>query len=244
MQKDGKTDIAEVPTSDDQLAATAGAHITAISRHGVDSRRHVPDGLGQALSGGAAGAPRDRRRLLDGSRAGDQRALRAIRRGDRPRDVRRDPAESRGLSRARCPTCCTPARSCSSSRPGPVDLRDFTQLVAVRCAAPTGGIRTGRTARSTGSSEHPVVHVAFADAEAFARVGGQGAADRGRMGVRRARRARRRRLRLGRRVPARRPAHGQHLAGRVPVAEHAERRLRGHVAGRRVSRRTATGSTT
>ena len=47
------------------------------------------------------------------------------------------------------------------------------------------------------------------------RVGRQGSADRSRMGVRRARRARRRRVRLGRRVHARRPADGQHLAGRL-----------------------------
>ena len=62
-------------------------------------------------------------------------------------------------------------------------------------------------------------------------VGRQGAADRGRVGVRRARRARRRRVRLGRRVHAGRPAHGQHLAGRVsrtrtcePTATSAPRR--------------------
>ena len=41
------------------------------------------------------------------------------------------------------------------------------------------------------------------------------------MGVRRARRPGRRRVRLGRRVHARRPADGQHLAGRFPVPEPA-----------------------
>ncbi len=66
-------------------------------------------------------------------------------------------------------------------------------------------------------------------------VGGQGAADRSRVGVRRARRARRRGVRVGRRVPAGRPRHGQHLAGRVPLAEPRDRWLRRHVAGRRVS---------
>ena len=50
-------------------------------------------------------------------------------------------------------------------------------------------------------------------------VGRQGIADRSRVGVRRARRARRRRVRLGRRVHARRPAHGEHLAGRIPAPE-------------------------
>ena len=37
---------------------------------------------------------------------------------------------------------------------------------------------------------------------------------------------------------------GEHLAGRVPVAEPEDRRLRGHVAGRFASRPTATASTT
>ena len=48
-------------------------------------------------------------------------------------------------------------------------------------------------------------------------MGRQGAADRGRVGVCRARRAGRRGIRLGRRVHARRQAHGQHLAGRLPA---------------------------
>ena len=43
---------------------------------------------------------------------------------------------------------------------------------------------------------------------------------------------------------AERQADGEHVAGRVPVAEPQARRLRGHVAGRHRSRRTATASTT
>ena len=50
-------------------------------------------------------------------------------------------------------------------------------------------------------------------------VGGQGAADRGGVGVRRARRPRGRGLRLGRRALPGRQGDGEHLAGRVPVAE-------------------------
>jgi formylglycine-generating enzyme len=56
-------------------------------------------------------------------------------------------------------------------------------------------------------------------------VGGQGTADRGRMGVRRARRAGWRRVRLGRRVRARRPPDGEHLARRLP---HENTRLDGY----------------
>ena len=62
-------------------------------------------------------------------------------------------------------------------------------------------------------------------------LGRQDPADRGGMGVRGARRAGRGRLHVGRRVRAQGPDDGQHLAGRVPVAEPADRPVRGHVAG-------------
>ena len=51
------------------------------------------------------------------------------------------------------------------------------------------------------------------------RMGGQGAADRSGMGICRARRTGRRGIRLGRRIHARRPLHGQHLAGRISTAQ-------------------------
>ena len=56
--------------------------------------------------------------------------------------------------------------------------------------------------------DHPVVHVAFADALAYAKWGTRRTADRGRMGICRAWRPRRRRVRLGRRVNAGRQASG------------------------------------
>ena len=75
-------------------------------------------------------------------------------------------------------------------------------------------------------------------------MGGQGTADRGGVGVRRPRRPRRRGVRLGRRVHARRQAHGQHLAGQLPEREPAR-----PTAGRAPRRcapspPTATASTT
>jgi hypothetical protein len=73
-------------------------------------------------------------------------------------------------------------------------------------------------------------------------MGWQRAAQRGRMGIRRARRARRRRVHLGRCFRAEREADGEHLAGRVSLAEPAQGRLRGHLAG--AYRPTATASTT
>ena len=71
-----------------------------------------------------------------------------------------------------------------------------TELVAWRARARTGGTRPGPAARSTASTGTRSSHVAW-ETPSLRRVGGQGAADRGRMGVRRPRRARGRGLRLG-----------------------------------------------
>ena len=67
-------------------------------------------------------------------------------------------------------------------------------------------------------------------------MGRQGAPDRGRVGACRARRPRRRRVRLGRRAHAERRSAREHLAGRVPLAEPEARRLRGNIARRQLSR--------
>ena len=75
-------------------------------------------------------------------------------------------------------------------------------------------------------------------------VGRQAPADRGRMGVCRARRPVRASLSLGRRVPARRQVHGEHVPGAFPERRHGGGRLRRHRAGRAVTRRTATACTT
>ena len=116
----------------------------------------------------------------------------------------------------------------------PVDLRDWSQWWQFMKGADWRH-PYGPKSNINALDNHPVVHVSFADALAYAHMGRQGTADRGRMGVRRARRPRRRRVRLGRRVHARRPAHGQHLAGRIPAAESRRRRLRAHLAGHGVS---------
>ena len=56
------------------------------------------------------------------------------------------------------------------------------------CRAPTGATREGPGSSVEGRRDHPVVHVAYADVDGLRPVGGQGAAHRGRVGVRRARR--------------------------------------------------------
>ena len=72
------------------------------------------------------------------------------------------------------------------------------------------------------------------------RMGGQGPADGGGVGVRRPGRFGRRRVCLGGRADARRPADGQLLARRVPLAEPGDGRLRAHVARGCPTRPTAS----
>ena len=141
------------------------------------------------------------------------------------------------------PEMLVPSSVMFKKAPGPVDLRNhYNWWVYVAGAdwrhprGPPARIReldgpSGRARRLRGR-------------RGLRHVGRQGAADRSRMGVRRARRARRRRVLLGRRVHARRQADGQHVAGRVPVAEPAARTATSGPRRSARSRRTATASTT
>ena len=104
---------------------------------------------------------------------------------------------------------------------GAVDLRNhFNWWAYVPGADWRHPERAGELDRGTGATTRSCTS-AFDDAERLRALGGQGAADRGGVGVRRARRPGRRRVRLGRRVRAGGQADGEHLAGRVPVREPA-----------------------
>ena len=108
----------------------------------------------------------------------------------------------------------------------------------------SGGIPKDPAARLHGRDLHPVTHVAYADALAYAAWAGKElptepewefAARGGLDGAV---------VRVGRRVRAAWADDGQHLAGRLPAAQRPARRLRPHVTGRQVPRRTATAWST
>ena len=206
------------------------------------SRRTLPHGLRPPLSRGGARARSARRRLPDRPRAGDQPRLPRVRRGDRLRDVRRDPARPEGLSRRAAAHAEGRARSCSC-RPKVRSTCATGRSGGRSRSARPGARRTGRAARSTAWTTIRWCTSPTATPR-LRGVGGQGAADRGGVGVRRARRPRRHRVRVGRRIHARRPQAREDLARPLPVRE--PRRRRASRAPRRSarSRRTATGSST
>ena len=187
------------------------------------------------LPGGAAGPRRRRRRVLDGRAPGHRRRVPPLREGDRPRHGGRAGARGGRLSRRRPGEARSRARSSSAPPRAPsrwtTNKRWWAWVPGACWRRPEGpGSDTYTRAR------HPVVHIAHADALAYAEWAGKAPAHRGGVGARGARRARRRRLRVGRRAGT---GQGQHLAGRVPVA-----RLPRHLARSAPSRPTASASTT
>ena len=140
--------------------------------------------------------------------------------------------------------CSSRARSSSASTRGPGRPRRLPQLVGVRARRVLEATRGARARRSTAATRHPVVHVAYEDAEAYAAWAGKElpteaewefAARGGLEGAVFA---------WGDELMPEGQADGEHVAGRVPVAEPASSTA---TRGRRrsaASRRTATASTT
>ena len=222
----------DIMKTSDTAIAPSTAPQQRYERHGLHRRRHVPHGLRFAT------IRRRRPRTTCAWTASGSTATRSPTPSSASSST--PPAMSRSPSGRRMPpTIPAPSRSCSCRRRWcsgsrrPRRSAQSLQLVGLRAGADWRHPR-GPHSSLQGLWKHPVVHVAYEDAEGVCDVGGQGPADRGRMGIRRARRSRRRRVRLGRRVDARRQADGEHLAGRIPVAEPRRGRLRMDGAGRLV----------
>ena len=199
--------------------------------HDVDPGRRVRDGLRRLLSRGAPGAPRRGGGLLDRPPPGDRGAVRALRRARRATSPWPSARSIRPTTPTPTPTPSCPARWSSSKTRGPGRPATTCARGGATCPGAFWRQPEGPGSTAAGRQRHPVTHVAYEDAAAYAAWAGKAlpteaewerAARGGLEGED---------LRVGRRDRPARAAHGQHVAGRVPVGEPARRRLRGHLAG-------------
>ena len=171
--------------------------------------------------------------LLARRAPGDQSRVHAIRQGDRARDGGRGRARSRPVSRR---ATRAPLRRLGrvSALDGPGRPERPLPVVVVAAAEPTGAIRKGRRARCTGANGIPWC-TSPTPTPTRTQPGRERSCRARRNGSSRRAEASTASSSPGGTSISEGTTTGQHLAGRVPVREHAAGRLRGHVAGRAVS---------
>ncbi|CAA9255391.1 MAG: Sulfatase modifying factor 1 precursor (C-alpha-formyglycine- generating enzyme 1), partial [uncultured Actinomycetospora sp.] len=167
----------------------------------------------------APGAPRDAVAVRARRHGGDQRGVRDVRQGHRVRHRRGALGVVGGVPPG---VHRRPVRRADQRRGRGVVARGAGRLLA---AAGGPGLVGGRP------REPPRGARVVARRAGLRRVGGQAPAHRGRVGVRRARRARGRPVPLGRRAASRGPLGAERLAGPLPHPQHRRGRLPDHRAG-------------
>ena len=139
--------------------------------HGVDPRRRVPDGLRGLLPGGAAGPASRSRRLLDRRHAVTAREFRRFVRETGYATVAERPLDPADYPDAD-PDLLVPGSLVFRKTSGPVplnDVRSWWEYVPGAFWKKPGGPGT----TINGRDRHPVVQVAYEDAEAYASWAGK-----------------------------------------------------------------------
>ena len=133
----------------------------------------VPDGLGRLLSRGAAGPPVVGRRLLDGRAPGHGGGVPALREGDRLRHASPSARSTRPTIPDADPELLVPGSLVFRKTPRPGRPRRLPQLVALDVPGRQWRRPEGPGSTLHGRDRHPVTHVAYEDAEAYAAWAGK-----------------------------------------------------------------------